>query len=193
MDSVTELDLTQVDGVAVAERTKANITVGSLEDPLTSGISKDIDEVLLVDGRILYQCVARNGGCGKTWETARSVSAHMRAHSGKDALKRTRQELADVQAELDRTKTNRSNAAKKAAATRNAPKTGRPDASVLDEKTAARRVSLMRMVDDGLDLISKGRDLVEEGAAGLAGLAIPLDKEVVEKAAAYDEMRRLLH
>lgn len=68
-----------VDGVAVTDRTPAKLTT-----PMTNGKLREmagVDEIMLEDGRVLYQCV-RSAFCAKTFETPLSARAHLTAHGG---------------------------------------------------------------------------------------------------------------
>jgi hypothetical protein len=68
-----------VDGVKVTDRTPAK-----LPTPLTNGklrVVAGVDEIMLEDGRVLYQCV-RSAFCAKTFETPLSARAHLTAHGG---------------------------------------------------------------------------------------------------------------
>lgn len=188
MTATSELDLTQVDGVKVVTRNKATIAVG-FHDSGTTGTAQDVDEVLLEDGRVVFQCVARTGGCGKTWDSPRSVTAHLRSHQGVVAQKRVQQELQEVTAENERLKKQaRENDRRRLK--RDA--TEKPAAPVLDETTRLKRDNLLRHIDDGMSMIEQGRGMVRDGVDGLARLAVPVDPEIAAKAAKYDQMRGLL-
>lgn len=187
MVATPELDLTQVDGVKVIARQKATIAVGFKEDGVT-GTAQDVDAVLLEDGRTVYQCVARTGGCGNTWDNPRSVTAHLRSHQGVTAQKRVQRELDEVAAENERLRKQ----ARENDRRRLRRDTEKTTPAVLDETTREKRDGLLRMVDDGMDLIEKGRDLVHKGTDGLANLAVAVDPAILEKAAKYDQMRGLL-
>lgn len=66
-----------VDGVKVTDRTTAKLAT-----PLTNGEAREVagvDEIMLEDGRVLYQCV-RSAFCAKTYDTPLSARAHLTAH-----------------------------------------------------------------------------------------------------------------
>jgi hypothetical protein len=66
-----------VDGVKVTDRTPAKLAT-----PMTNGEAREfagVDEIMLEDGRVLYQCV-RSAFCAKTFETPLSARAHLTAH-----------------------------------------------------------------------------------------------------------------
>lgn len=66
-----------VDGVKVIDRTPAKLVT-----PLTNGTPREVagvDEIMLEDQRVLYQCV-RSEFCAKTFETPLSARAHLTAH-----------------------------------------------------------------------------------------------------------------
>lgn len=66
-----------VDGVKVTDRTPAKLAT-----PMTNGTPREVagvDEIMLEDGRVIYQCV-RSEFCSKVFETALSARAHLTAH-----------------------------------------------------------------------------------------------------------------
>jgi len=92
-----------------------------------------VDEILIADGRVLYQCVYAKG-CYRTFDNVTSARGHMSRHS-------STLELRQKAAELDRIKAQRVAAAVKGRATRAAgKKTGnrgaRAAVTVVDEVTS---------------------------------------------------------
>lgn len=189
--------------VAVAQRVRAKMTDGN--NPGSE--LRDVDEVLLANGDIVYQCVSRAGGCGATWPNPRSVLSHLKTHQGVYAARRAQQELADYRAQVEADaaagKEKRSAVARKAVAVREARKAAksvptsgtepfsRPSSNTEKDVQMA-RVAAMDEMDRGWDLIDEGRKAVEAGAMTLAQLSRPTDPELVEKAAKWDNMRKML-
>jgi len=98
----SDVDLTQVDGVRVEARTPAKFKAGGIaaKDGRTEFEADGIDEIMLADGRVLYQCVTRPNGCGRTFPNAVAVRSHLKVHSGKAMLARTLAQAADLETQL---------------------------------------------------------------------------------------------
>lgn len=96
------LDLTQVDGVKVEARTPAKVKAGRLAaaDGRTEFALSGVDEIMLADGRVLYQCVTQPNGCGRTFASPVAARSHLKLHGGKAALARTQVKLAELETAL---------------------------------------------------------------------------------------------
>lgn len=184
-------DMTQVNGVAVIERTKAKMTDGN--NPGSE--LRDVDEVLLADDSVVYQCVSRAGGCGEVWPQARSVLSHLKVHQGVFATKRVQQELAEVSAENERLKRvareSDRRRAKRDTQSAEGVKTERVS-KPLDDDTRMARTAALDEIARGSDLVEEGLKIIEVGAVQLANMAQPIDPTIVEKAAKWDNMKKML-
>lgn len=185
--------------------------------PISGGVPvpiTGIDEILVADGRVLYQCV-RQDDCRKTFDQAMSARGHMGAHSDITELRRKA-------AELDKIKERRSAASTQGAASRAAKKAGvqgaRPTAVIVDEVTGplneadieslpddeiARRLgddpdflTVQALVTDYQDTLAKHaierqrfEDMIIEAMYKVLGAIDPAD---AEDAARYREMIKLL-
>lgn len=192
-----------IDGQRVDTRAVAQVPI-----PWKNGESyksKDIDEVLLADGRIVFQCSHRHERCNYWNVNVTSVQTHQRIHSGDSRAKRAEQELTEARAaaqaaqeKLDEQKRRRSAAVKKAHETRRAKKNGHaPDADV----SATRAVSInelrqqLKQVGEDFTVIVRQ---VEQMASHFITIVDMLDEleitdpALVEKAAKYDALRGLI-
>lgn len=82
-----------------------------------------IHELLLDDGRVIYQCASRPDTCHKYANTAASVNAHMKTHGAKAELARAKAKLDAIEAKRAQNRTNRINGARKAAEIRQTRRT----------------------------------------------------------------------
>jgi hypothetical protein len=81
---------TEINGVAVIERTPAKIQIGANLSTVNT-----VDEVLLADGTVVFQCVTANAPeCDHIASTPRGITAHQRAHSPVLELRRLKTEQA---------------------------------------------------------------------------------------------------
>jgi hypothetical protein len=113
----------EIDGVMVETRIPAKLLVPSRSEPHPH---TTIDEVLLVNGEVLFECVHPNrGDCTFTATSAVSVRAHQKAHGPMAEARRLQRELAAAEAEraqataeLEERIKRRSNGSRKGAETR---------------------------------------------------------------------------
>lgn len=129
-------DRNVIDGHAVADRRPESII--NLYDVGAGGrVPKKISqihELLLDDGRVVYQCAMKPDECHKWAHHATSVNAHLKSHGAKAELSRVKAELDAIQAKQAQTRANRANGAKKAAETRRERKTAAPSPAVADPR-----------------------------------------------------------
>ena len=212
-------DLTHVDGVEVIERQKAIVQI---DDPSVASLHmkpgvamKTVDQVLLADERIIYQCTHHaDPDCTFSADKIRSVTAHQRTHGGKATANRASKELAVVQARADALETEltlrkqrQSLGGKKAAVTRASRRgnahamapseiggRGSPERSAstvgdIDLATQAQRViAAFNAMQDGIDEFQK----VFIGymrAAQSASTPPVIDPQILAKAQQYDAMK----
>lgn len=201
--SGTSEDRDVIDGQRVDTRAVADVPIPWKDGE--SYKSKDIDEVLLADGRIVFQCSHRHERCNYWNVNVTSVQTHQRIHSGDSRAKRAEQELAKTrdearaaQEELEKQRRRRSEAVKRAHVTRKAKKNGHAsDADV----SATRAVSVdelrqqLKQVGEDFTIIVRQ---VEQMAGHFITIVDMLDElqvtdpELAEKAAKYDALRGLI-
>ena len=192
-------DLTQVDGVTVVERTKAKMQGVGLSGANGAEIST-VDEVLLEDERVVYQCVHPDDeDCVFHAPSVRSVTAHQRSH-GRSALRR---QLSQRDAELTEMKTkatqireNRRRGAERAAQTKKAKRLalpaevgnpGKPEDTLSDLETASRRVvTAFNAMQESMDEFQRVFLGYMRLAATSATPTTP-DPELVAKAQKWDK------
>lgn len=175
------LDLTQVDGVKVEARKPAE---GIAPDGLSMSEIKTVDEILLTDGRVLYQCVYPVYGCGKTFETPRSVTAHQRMHGGKTRARAAEKQLAQIDANKRSAKQRRIDGAAKGLATK------RSRAQV--DNVAMTRIAVIDELGIAGDMVREGLARLESAVHAALTIAPEIDPKILEKATKYDQMRGLL-
>jgi hypothetical protein len=117
-------DLTRVNGVKVEARERAKYTAENRpnEQVMIGAEVPTVDEVLLEDGTVLYQCVhPKAGDCEYVHINMRSVTAHQTAHGirndrrvAKAAIARAEAAEAELAARIER----RSSGSRQAAMTR---------------------------------------------------------------------------
>jgi len=190
-----DLDLTQVKGVRVEARQTAKMPLfGKALDNQAGSTHAEIlgvDEVLLANGAIVYQCVQRPNGCGLTFDNVKSASAHLGRHRGRGALRRYEETIEQLRAEV--TELRRSNTALKAAAARKAtaakvakaaaPKAEQNGHGVVDPGTLASAEEIEKRLDAALGQLR----LSALSALALAKAQAP-DPELVRKAAEFDRL-----
>lgn len=116
-------DLTQIDGVAVIERTKARFTKGDTPNDAVVGREiSTVDEVLLANEQVIFQCMSpRDDDCTYTAPTAKQVTTHQVKHGRNQIrlkLQAAEAELAEFKKKAERTRANRSAGAQQAAQTK---------------------------------------------------------------------------
>lgn len=145
IETTTDRDL--IDGVRVDTReTETTIELWDVQlQRRTPKKTNTIHEVMLIDGRVFYQCAMRPDECHAYSIRAASVNAHMKTHGAGAELRRTQAALAELQAKQAQTRANRANGARKAAETRKNRATDRPTtkAAVADDP----RTALLREID----------------------------------------------
>lgn len=151
-----------IDGQAVEERQAAMWQTPIMPNPLPC---KTVDECLLTDGRVVYQCTMQDGVCDTAfWGlSVRSVVAHQAGHT-----KRERKAARQVAEELAARKASGSARAKKAAATRNANRAARTAESKLNPNTQIIATAATMTADE----IASG---LQSEATKLRGIAAQLD------------------
>lgn len=132
-------DLTTVNGFKVVERQPARVAVddpavGHLQGAVAGAAIRTVDEVLLENEQVIFQCVHPAApDCDYTGASPRSVTAHQRSHGGKAVASKAAREVAAAQAEAEAAKAElaariqrRSDGSKKGAQTRMATKAHAP-------------------------------------------------------------------
>lgn len=199
-----------INGSRVETRVKAKLayrTDGeSYEQP-------DIDEVMLDNGDIWYQCAYRNGGCNQVFNNPRSVIGHIKIHAPRSQVRRLEQEKAELAAEADRLavelaerKRRRSEGSKQGALNRakkrDESSNGHAPVTAADLMTATdltiNATDIKRLINVlAFDLSRIGADLASV-CDQLQNLAVTVDEltlvdpEVAAKAAKYDALKGLM-
>jgi hypothetical protein len=210
----SDVDLTQVDGVRVEARTPAKFKAGGIaaKDGRTEFEADGIDEIMLADGRVLYQCVTRPNGCGRTFPNAVAVRSHLKVHSGKAMLARTlaqatelETQLAEAQREIKSLARMKENRDIKIMALQADLRQLRADYETriaeLEQGTDEQPKQPMTDEEHAKMLSAYGsraaafyeelRKLLTDFGGTLASMAPP-DPEIIEKAARYDQFKNLL-
>lgn len=182
-----EVDM--ISDVEVVERQKAvveDVRIGFEGKRMTLST---IDEVLLKNGEVVFQCVHPKGdGCVKTYDSPRSVLAHQKIHAPRAEARRLQVELDQVKAEkeaaakeLAERKRRQAEGGKKAAATRiaNAKQAAR---DVMQPITRVNPVTLLA------DTIEHEIEMVRDD---LNDVKIMMDRSI-ERLAVLDEKVKLL-
>lgn len=177
------------DGVEVAARQQALINTPLRPDGY---LSPAIDQVLLVDEQTVYQCRK----CGKHWPLVGSASAHQRSHSAKYELRKAQEEIEQLkEKELKapkptRARTNERGPDKRPRkttqriATRDAVVSG--DGKVAVSKEWAAVIRRLKLLHDELDSLT-----IEATRLAALSSAPPVPKDVLEKAARWDQVKEL--
>ncbi len=147
-----------------------------------------VDEILVADGRVLYQC-AYVEGCSRTFDNSGSARGHMSHHS-------STRELREKAAELDRIRAQRSAASRKGRATRAAGKTGnrgaRAAVTVVDEVTSPplndADVESLPPEEIALRLGGEPNEFQRRFIEALTRFAKLEERHVVERREAVDEL-----
>ena len=203
-------DRNVIDGVPVVARQKACMVT-----PSSNGVAvehRDIDECLLEDGRTVYQCAHRNEFCNKWWGKPESVRAHAKTHADRMVAKRLRivadeAEQARIAAETElaaRIK-RKSEGSKRGAVTRRmreaAQTNGQAPVDKLVTPSTAQVQAIGAAIEGAIDLVVKMADdfyqvkrSLETTLHQLSTLEpiAPVDPDVLEKAASFDAMQKLL-
>lgn len=110
-------DLTKINDVMVIAREKATMPVPN--DPTRVAMIDTVDQVLLADENIVYQCVHKNDlDCTYTAQSVRSVTAHQRSHGDRIIARQALARAAAAETELAERIQRRSNGSRKGAETR---------------------------------------------------------------------------
>ncbi len=151
--------------------------------------NRSIDECMLANDTTVFQCNYEAApDCEYSANTARSVLAHLRAHSPKIALRRVEAEKAKVERELAERKQRQSEGGKRAAQTRKANA----------EKSQPQSNAAVELLEIAKDLSSLGENIAEDLDAlarrlqHLAKTAVDVDPIIAEKAAKFDAIRNTL-
>jgi hypothetical protein len=192
-------DLTKIDGVAVIERVKAKMKNIGLSGANGAEISS-VDEVMLADERVVYQCVSPDDpDCGYWNVNPRSVTAHQRTH-GRSGLRRqlkaANNELNELKAHRERVRANRQRGAQQAAETKKAQRltipaeVGHPmkgEDSLTNLEAASRRVvtayNAMQEAADEFQRVFLGYMRL----AATAAAPTPINPELIAKAEKWDK------
>jgi len=104
-------DLSVIDGVKVIERSQATMDETNAPNPMAVGKPvKTVDEVLLEDGRVVFQCRhPRDEDCAYWRDRLKSVTAHQVVHGPKNRAIRAERELAESRTRAEQERRNRSN------------------------------------------------------------------------------------
>jgi len=104
-------DLTVIDGHKVVERAQARMDETNAPNPMAVGKPvKTVDEVLLDDGRVIYQCRhPKDEDCIYWRDRLKSVTAHQVIHGAKNRAARAERELNERRAKEEQSRRNRSN------------------------------------------------------------------------------------
>lgn len=175
-------DRERVEGLRVIERQRATQRVPLRPDedvPLTH-----VDELLLEDGQVVYQCVAVSS-CFATYEKKLSARAHLTKHSTKKEAERLRRSAEAAAAA-------KSDAAQRAAVTRQANRDARRRAAESGDTAEKLAAELTDAVDelsatfaDFTTLVLRLRQLRDR----VNSLSTGADPELLEKARRYDAIR----
>lgn len=201
-----------INGVRVDTRTTAKVPIPWKDNEFfTSG---NIDEVLLEDGQLVFQCNHRAERCNYWSVNPTSVKNHQRVHGGEARARRAEQELAEARAAaeaaqvaLEEQRRRRSEAVKKAHETRRAKKNGQvtsddavegdhgesPSADV--DVIVRIRAALDRLGECIASIAREADSLSSELALVMVSLdnLKAVDPKIVEKARAYDALRQLMN
>lgn len=187
------------DGREVVTRTPAKLSVPLRDEPVPIGT---IDEVLLVDGSVVFQCVhpglVDNEPCTYVSDNGVSVRAHQKIHGKVAQMRRAQRELETVRTELEQRIQRRSEGAKRAAQTRltqrangrtdkhvSSPTDASPtDATAVDHALAQLEKMICSLADQ-LPAIT-----LEIGVIRAAVRELPnVDPSVLAKAQQFDALR----
>lgn len=212
-------DLTQVNGVKVEARERAKYTEDSRPSPLVKPGTEvpSVDEVLLADGTVIFQCVhPSSDDCVYTNTNLRSVTAHQVAH-GKRRIEREAREAtqraAAAEAELNERKQRRSEGSRKGHLTRVATRTtpasvpvevggrggvkvnGKEASSAIGDAELAKQAQRVITAWNALQECTNEFQNVFIGYMRMAQTAsVPpaIDPQILAKAKQYDELKKKL-
>jgi hypothetical protein len=208
-------DRSVIDGVKVVEVGVAkirsnNIHTHELEDhPIPQ-----IEECLLEDGRVVYRCNSKNGPCDYWKENPVSVRSHLRSHSDRMLARRLAEHAAEVEREAEAAKAElaariqrKSEGSKRGAITRRQKLAAEANGHAPVDRVAAASQSNAKIeaigagieaAIDSLAVVADTFDTIRRSLQGtlheLAKIepAVAVDPDVLEKAAAFDQMQKLL-
>jgi hypothetical protein len=214
---MTETSRDVIDNVRVVARQKARmVTPGSKGIPVEH---RDIDEVLLEDERTVFQCAHRNGQCDKYWDKPESVRAHVKTHADRMTAKRALAEAEQAQAravqaeaELAARVARKSEGSKRGAETLKAKRAAAAAAAAeanghapvetlalpSNAQVQAIGVAIEGAIDQlgemahQFDQVRRSLQTTLHQLSTLEPIA-PVDPEVLDKAAAFDAMQKLLN
>jgi len=205
----TDIDLTQVDGVKVEARTPAKFKAGGIQakDGRTEFEADGIDEIMLADGRVLYQCVTRPNGCGRTFPHAVAVRSHLKVHSGKAMIARTLAQAAELETQLAEA-TKRLMSAERMISNRDTKIVNLTNdlRQVRSELIALQQAAptsdglidreqydqAIKTLGQNASAIAAALQALVSDAGRLVSRVAPPDPEILDKAAKWDEMSKLL-
>lgn len=201
-----------INGVRVDTRSTAKIPIPWKDNEFFE--SGNIDEVLLENGEVVYQCNHKIERCNYWNINGTSVKNHQRIHGGEARAKRAEQELAEAraaaeaaQAKLEEQQRRRSDAVKKAHETRRAKKNGQvTSGAVVEDAHDEPEIDVddvdVTQIRAGLDRLALGIANITQSAElltrHLVAIMTDLDKlkavdpRVLEKARRFDELRGFL-
>lgn len=167
-----------INGKKVESRTTA--TAPSLLDKNKKTLVNGVDEVLLADGSIVYQCV-RSRHCFRDFETVKSATSHLRSHGRPQAAARR-------DAEIDREQQQRE---QQSAAGKRGHELRRERAALLiaDESRIAWLLGLADELEKAVPML---RELAKLKAPCEPTISNEELAELAAKASKYDAMRGLL-
>jgi hypothetical protein len=206
-------DRSRIDGVKVVEVGVAkirsnNIHTHELEDhPIPQ-----IEECLLEDGRVVYRCKSKNGPCEYWNDNPISVRSHLRTHSDRILARRLAEHAAEAEREAEAAKAElaariarKSEGSKRGAITRRQNQATKANGhvpvdqvvAIANAKTQAIGAGIEAAIDS-LAVVADTFDTIRRSLQGtlheLAKIepAVAVDPDVLEKAAAFDQMQKLL-
>lgn len=176
-------DPDRVDGVEVIERNPArmkNIRAGGGH----TAELKDVDEVLLADDRVIYQCRSRNDStCERYFASVIGAVSHLKTHSPKYAERRA--QVATVAPEVEVAEPKE----------RKEPKTATPKTPEEQAVALTNLKARMRLMKVDMQSMLAMFDTLVEGFAEVNFILSQLevtDKETAAKARKFDQLRGTL-
>lgn len=208
----------EINGVKVIVRQRARIATPISKDVPVE--HKEIDECLMEDGTTLFQCASEHEECDYVSDNPVSVRSHMTRHGGKARARRAEsnavallERTQALEAELEERKRRRSAGSKAGAVTRAARKAQaqaqaqanghvtdvptplvQPTSPNADVKVIAHAIEVA--IDDLQEINETAvrlRTMLTTSLHQLARLEpMTVDPMIAEKAAAFDQMQKLL-
>lgn len=205
-------DLTSINGVAVIAREKATMPVPN--DPTRSAAIDTVDQVLLADATVIFQCVHKNDpDCAYTAQAVRSVTAHQRSHGDRIIAKQALARATAAETELAERIRRRSEGTKKGNETKAALKAGGgttrvpaevggrggPKANGNEASSAIGDKELAKMAQNVItawNALREAEDALQNVLIGYMRAAQTatenppvIDPQIVAKAKAYDDLK----